>query len=166
MNEFSFRERWWASFKIWLTSERDFEILWFLALVVKIFSTILEKFQQIWNFLVNEKLKNGLPDDIWSKIGHFFISVIFLTVLRWLWKMANFWLNVVRKAIFPLFIYQKVSNLLKFFQNCQKKFWPLLLKIAKFQNLFRMSKKILTKHTIVHETKFHSFFAKQTFLHI
>ena len=37
MNEISFRERWCASLKIFLTSERDFEILQFLALVVKIF---------------------------------------------------------------------------------------------------------------------------------
>ena len=36
MNEILFRERWCASLKILLTSDRDFEIL-VLALVVKIF---------------------------------------------------------------------------------------------------------------------------------
>ena len=131
MNEISFRERWCASLKIFLTSDRDFEILWFLVLLVKIFFDNFEKFQQIWNFLVNEKWKNGLPDDILSKFGHFFISVIFSTVLRWLWKNGQFLIKCRQEGHFSTFH---------------------LPKSFKFVEIFpKLSKKILTKRAINHK---------------
>ena len=40
------------------------------------FSTFLEKFQHFWHFLLNEKWKNGLPDEIRSKIGHFLLPAL------------------------------------------------------------------------------------------
>ena len=92
----------------------------------KMWKTFLEKFQQIWNFLVNEKWKNGLPEDIWSKISHFSIQSFCRQYLGDKEKMANFYTNIFGKAVFPLFIYQKVSNMLKFFKKCWKIFWKVL----------------------------------------
>ena len=71
-----------------------------------------------------QKWKNGLPDEIRSKIGHFLHPALDKSY-NWALneKMANFWPNFIRKAIFPLFIYQKVSKMLEFFQKCQKKFF-------------------------------------------
>ena len=78
MNEISFRERWCALGKNWLASDKDFEIWWFFALIESarqnFFLTLLEKFQQIWSFLENEKWKNGIHDDVWLKIAHFSIQ--------------------------------------------------------------------------------------------
>ena len=67
---------------------------------------------------------------------------------------------------FSTFHLPKSFKFVEIFPKLSKKFLTTRAKITKFQNLCRMSKKFLTKHTIVHETKFHLFFAKQSFLHI
>ena len=126
----------------------------------------MEKFVQIWTFSVHEKWKNGLPEVIWSKIGHFSSLPEYCLQYHWKEKTAYISLNVIKKAIFPPFIYQKVLSLLELSKNAKKYFdlWPKLgLKITKSQNLCRISIELFLKHTIVHETKFHSFFVKQIF---
>ena len=91
----------------------------------KDFLKFLEKFIQIWNFLVHEKWKNGLSEVIWSKIGHFSSLPEYCLQYDWKEKTAFISLNVIKKAIFPPFIYQKVLSLLEFFKKCQKNFWPV-----------------------------------------
>ena len=111
MNEIAFRERWCASKNPWLPSDRDFDIFWFLAQFLVMFKNVLDSFQKIIANFANEKWKNGLSDTFGLKLDIFSISSYYFLQLRLKWKMTNFRPNLIRKAIFPLFIYQKVSNI-------------------------------------------------------
>ena len=85
--------------------------------------TLLEKFQQIWSFLENEKWKNGIHDDVWLKIAHFSIQ------------------TYLKGDTEKLTIFNQLASGRPFFHFS-------ITKKSKFAEIFpKMSKKILTSAT-------------------
>ena len=88
----------------------------------------------------------------------------------WIWlkrKNSLYFTECHQKGHFSTFYLPESFKSVGIFQKMPKKkfdLWPKLgLKITKSQSLCRISIELFLKHTIVHETKFHSFFAKQIF---
>ena len=131
MNEFSFRERWWASFKIWLTSERDFEILWFLALVVKIF------FDNFGKISKNLELFSKWKVEKWPSWCHlvknwsFFHFSHFLDSIEVIMKNGQFLTKCGQEGHFSTFHLPKSFKFVEIFPKLSKQFCPSLSTRAK-----------------------------------